>query len=285
MLPHPPATIGVCAPSSYVERTDIEKAAKAVQDAGYAIQIHPQTFARDQQSAGTRAEKLDALHALYADDTVDAIWAAGGGNRAMDLLNSLDYDLIRQNPKPLIGFSDTSCLLNAIYAHTGQIGFHAPVFRQMHQRMDILQAPAQMPLDKASIVTAGKAQGAVIGGCLSLFHLLPGTPACPDLDGAILFLEDTGDQLSRFDRMLLDLKHKNVFSRIAGLVLGEFHDLQDGARPFGFNLEECARNALDGRDIPVIINAPFGHGTNNHPFPIGGSALLNTDANSLNFEL
>lgn len=272
------------APSSSIEHDDIERSKSALVALGKEIFIHPQTFAKHHQSAGLTAEKLEALHGLYADKTIDAIWAAGGGNRAMDMLSGLDFDLIKDNPKPLIGYSDVSCLLNAVAARTGQICYHAPMFKELH-KTEILKSPKNWPLGDDAILNGGRAEGVSVGGCLSLFHLLVGTDKCPKLEGAILFLEDTGDQISRFDRMFLDMKHKGVFEKIGGLVLGGFHDLQDGARPFGFTMEEIVRQAVGEQDIPVIMNAPFGHGEQNSPFPIGGHARLNSSAQMIEFNL
>ena len=275
--------IGIMAPSSFVEKDDIEVSKSYIEERGFTVTVHPQTYARLNQSAGTAQEKAEALHTLYEDKDINAIWAAGGGNRALDLLNHIDFDLIQANPKPLIGFSDITVLLNAIFAKTQQHGIHACNFKDL--KAHGLENIASMHLKESVAITSGKTSGTAIGGCLSLFHLLVGTDKCPSLEGSILFLEDSADHISRFDRMLLDLKHKDVFKKISGLVLGEFHDLQDGTRPFGFSLQDCVENAIDGQDIPVILNAPFGHGTKNHPFPIGKTAHLDTNKTSIEFDI
>jgi muramoyltetrapeptide carboxypeptidase len=127
----PGDVIGVMAPSSTVNRRDIEASQALLKARGFEAFVHPQTYAHNGQIAGTREEKRDALHALYADTRIKAIWAAGGGNRALDLIDGLDYALIKANAKPLIGFSDVTALLNAIYAHTGLMGIHGPVFKQL----------------------------------------------------------------------------------------------------------------------------------------------------------
>lgn len=284
----PGSKIGVMAPSSFVEREDIEKSSALLESKGYEVFIHPQTYARDNQSAGNAQEKLKALHALYADESIDAIWAAGGGNRALYLLDDLDYNLIAKNQKPLIGFSDVTVLLNAVYAHTGTAGWHAQVFKHLHSFKQLDETLAalsgdksEMPLDQSKIIQPGKAEGLLLGGCLSLFHYLPGTNDCPNLQGAILLLEDCGDELSRFDRMFAHMKRMGVFEQIGALILGEFHDVKDGARPFGFSLKDIVLEALDGRDIPLLINAPFGHGDNLLPLAIGQTALLDTNDISL----
>jgi len=287
----PGDTIGVMAPSSFVEQSDIEKSKAALEERGYEVFVHEQSFARHNQSAGTTAEKLNALHELYVRENVNAIWAAGGGNRALYMLDDLDYELIAKNPKPLIGFSDVSAPLNAIYAHAGIMGYHAQVFKHLHDFEQLDETLAvlagienSMLLDQGKILKPGSASGVLVGGCLSLFHYLPGTNDCPNLNDAILFLEDTADELSRFDRMFAHMKRMGVFEQIGALVLGEFHDLKDGARPFGFTLKDIVLELTEDRDIPVIMNAPFGHASNLMPLPIGCEATLDTSNKSLNFQ-
>lgn len=278
----PGQTIGVMAPSSYIEKTDIERSKTALEERGYKVVIHPQTYARHHQSAGQVQEKLEALHSLYTNNEIDAIWAAGGGNRSLYILDGLDYNLISKNPKPLIGFSDVTAPLNAIYARADVTGWHAQVFKHLHnfdQLDDTLSVLSgeknSFPLQNANILQQGQCKGPLIGGCLSLFHYLSGTDDCPNLQNAILFLEDTGDEMSRFDRMFAHMKRVGVFEKIGGLVLGEFHNIKDSALPFGFSFEDILAECLDGRTIPVVTNAPFGHGSNLYPLRVGAQAELN----------
>lgn len=282
--------IGVMAPSSYVERADIQKSSDALHKLGYKIKVHPQTYAQLNQSAGTTDQKCAALHDLYSDTDVDAIWAAGGGNRALYMLDDLDYRLIAKNPKPLIGFSDVTPLLNAIYKHTGQETIHAQVFKNLHSfeqlsdTLDILSgAHHDMDLNPTNILRPGSCEGVLVGGCLSLFQYLPGTNDCPNLQGAILFLEDTGEEISRLDRMFAHMSRMGVFEHIGGLVLGELHNIQDSTRPFGFSLHDIIADAVGEHDIPIVTNAPFGHGKNLKALPIGRIAKLDTHKKMLNF--
>jgi muramoyltetrapeptide carboxypeptidase len=280
--------IGVMAPSSHVEKADIERSAKRLEERGYRVFIHPQTFTRHNQSAGTQAQKLEALHTLWTDQNIHAIWAAGGGNRALHILDSLDFDLIRKNPKPLIGFSDITALLNGIYAHTNLPALHAPVFRNLHSHRHFEETLAllegQKPhyeMQTAETLNPGRAEGPLIGGNLSLFHYLPETLPGDICTGAILFLEDCNEELSRIDRMFLHLRRTGVLGRISALITGEFVDLQDSARPFGFTLEDIIREHTDGLPIPILINTPFGHGENLLPLPVGMRAALDADEKSL----
>jgi len=274
----PQSKIGVCAPSSYVEKDDIDLAADSLRARGYDVFVHPQTFMREHQSAGSHQQKIDAIHDLYRDESIDVIWAAGGGNRTMHSVDRLDYDLIARNPKPMIGFSDVTALLNAITVKTGIINIHAQVFKNLpqHQELDaLLSGDYTMSFENARIMKAGDARGAIYGGNLSLFQYLPETLGHSFLDGAILCLEDCNEELSRIDRMFLHLKRIGALDRIGGLILGTFSDLADSTRPFGFSLDDIVREHIEGLDIPVIMDAPFGHGGHLSPLPIGAQGEMN----------
>ncbi len=278
------------APSSRIDREELQAAVKKIEALGYKIYIHPQTYAEYGQSAGTAQEKADALHELYKNPEIKAIVAAGGGNRAGWLLEKLDFDLIRKHPKILMGYSDVTALLSAITKKAGQITFHGPVAvrfgkpfgdeAQLKQCFNLLQgkADADMPLSGANVLAKGEASGHLVGGNLSLICSLMGTPYEPDFTGAILFLEDCGDELSHTDRMFSQLRNAGVFDKISGLVLGGFTAPKDtGRRPFGLSLTDIVNEAIAGKNIPAAItDAPFGHDKDLYTLPLGHWATLRT---------
>lgn len=286
----PGDTIGVMAPSSYVERNDIEKSKTILEQRGYKVFVHPQTYERLNQSAGTALQKTLALQGMWQRNDIRAIWCAGGGNRALHFMDSINFNTMKKNPKFLIGFSDVTVLLNGIYAHTGFPGIHGPVFKNLHS-----YDPAQIDymlklmageisdysLSNAKILRHGKAEGKLVGGNLSLFHYLPKTLPGKFWEDSILFLEDCGDELSRFDRMFLHLKRLGVFKDIRGLILGDFSIQKDSGRPYGFSFEEVVLEHLDDCDIPIVTHAPFGHGKELYALPVGGHASLDTTVPSL----
>ena len=278
----PNSKIGVFSPSSYVESDKIDAAKALMERRGFEVFIHPQTLARHNQSAGTNAEKIETLHALYRDESIDIIWAAGGGNRALHFVDELDYDLIRKHPKPMVGFSDVTALLNIISVKAGIANIHGPVFKDLpkYEALDtLLSGEFSMSFDQAHIIRDGNASGRLYGGNLSVFHYLPETLGADFLNGAILFLEDCNDEISRIDRMILHLKRTGVLQRLNGLVLGQFTDLGDGTRPYGFKLEDIIQEHLDGLNIPIVMEAPFGHGAHLYPIPVG--VMANMDRKGL----
>ena len=278
----PGDTIGVFSPSSYVTQDQLAPGVALLEQAGFRVFVHPQTFARHHQSAGTSAEKVAALHALYADPQIRAVFAAGGGNRALHLLDQIDYNLVKKHPKPLIGFSDVTSLLNAFWVKTGQEQIHAPVLKLLksdsalpHLTALLTGKPLSYHFDGSTAFTPGTAKGPVIGGNLSVFHHLIGTDFMPDTTGAILLLEDINEELSHLDRALGHLRLLGVFERLSGVIIGGLTDLTDtGSKPFGFSLRDILQEHLAPSGIPVALGLPFGHDPLNEPLPIGRTIEL-----------
>ena len=276
-------TIGVMAPSSRVDPALVARAKALLEARGYGVHVHPQTLAANRSSAGTPREKLDALHDLFRDRAIDAIICARGGNRVGIALPDIDYGLIAANPKIFMGYSDVTAPLNAMHKETGLVTFHGPMLRaltalpekQLTQCFNLLGGKkAGMPLSGARIVNGGRAEGELAGGNLSLVASLMGTPWQPDFRGKILFLEDCNDQVSRYDRMLYQLRNAGAFREIRGLLLGDFSAAADTGNPFLFTLEDIVREITGGRDIPVVMDAPFGHGADLYTLPVGAPARL-----------
>lgn len=274
-------TIGVMSPSSYVEKEDIDAGVAVLEQRGFKVYVHPQTFERHNQSAGTNDQKIAALHALAADDTIKAVVFAGGGNRALHLLDKIDFNLIAAHPKIYMGFSDCTVLLNAIYARTGIVTFHGPIIKRLAKNPELdfnlrflIGEEKSIPLNGARILKRGATTGTLIGGNFSAFRRLIGTTEMPDATGAILFLEDVGEELSRIDADLCFYKRSGIFDKIHGLIFGQFSDMKDTGRPFGFTFEEIIAEHTANLNIPVLIDAPFGHAKGLPVFPIGANAKL-----------
>lgn len=292
MLLNKNGTIGVFAPSSWVERQDIENSKTFLENLGYRVYIHPQTYDRENQFAGSLSHKRDTLYDLWDNPDITHIWAAGGGNRALHLLDIIDFERIR-TPKNLIGFSDVTALLNAIYAHNKIIAYHAPTFNRLYkcpQRLQCIQILSgndkPIAIDNAEIIRGGHARGHLIGGNLSVFHYLPAILGHDFYQSGILFMEDCNEELSRIDRMLQFLKAQGVLANIFGLICGQFAPIPETGKPYGLALRDIIKEHTYDYDYPVIMNAPIGHGENLFTLPIGRAAYLTSSENSacLHFE-
>ena len=281
-------TIGIFAPSSYVLEEEIQKSKAFIEKKGFKAFIHPQTYERHNQSAGTHLQKALAFQGLWQRDDIQAIWAAGGGNRALHLIDMINFKKIKDKPKILIGFSDATALLNAVYAHTSITTLHGPVFKNLYKHketkelFELLEGKVTtIPFNKKNILNSGKAKGHLLGGNLSVFQYLPQTLPGKFWKDGILFLEDCNEELSRLDRMFLHLRRLGILKEIKGLLIGQFTDIPESGTPFGYTLSDIIEEHTEGLDIPIIMDMPFGHGKKLYPLPIGSKISLDTCKTSI----
>lgn len=277
----PGDTIGVMAPSSRIAAEALDAAQKFLEGKGYKLFIHPQCHAVLHQSAGTSAQKIAALHDLAADDSIRAVFFATGGNRALHMLDGIDYSLLAAHPKIYMGFSDNTALLNAIAARCGLITWHGPTFKRTPQNPQIdfnlsllSGVQKQIPLPGVKLFRDGCAQGRLFGGNLNVFRRLMGSGEMPDTQGAILFFEDCNEEVSRLDAEFCHLRRSGILANASAIILGQFTGLQDTGTPFGFTLDDIIAEHLAGLDIPILTNAPSGHGADLTAFPIGAHVRL-----------
>ena len=289
--------IGVMSPSSRAAPEDLEASAQFLRRRGYDVFIHPQSFlaapplpdGRFTQYAGTPAEKAAALHDLVRDDGIKAIFFATGGQRAITILDHLDFELIKTHPKIYLGFSDNTLLLNAITAKTGLVTYHGPTFKRLvrnpqadfnlrflsGQEREISLAGSRTPVHAT-------VRGKLVGGNGTLMLALK-EDEIPDLTGSILFLEDIGEELTSLDRALAVMKRRGWFAKAAALIFGQYTGMLDTGTPFGMTFDEIVSDHLSGLDLPVVTNAPFGHGDDLTLFPIGATMTLDTACLTLKF--
>jgi muramoyltetrapeptide carboxypeptidase len=282
--------IGVMSPSGHVDIDKIATARDYLNAQGYEIYLHPQYSARHHQFAGTAQEKIDAFHDLIADPSIKAIIMAEGGNRSMTMLDGLDYDLIRDNPKPIMGFSDVTALLNTITARTGMVTYHGPVLSRMVEGYEGLEqtlallngSKPEYPAGQCRIVRKGDCHGILSGGNLSLFHMLNDTVP----HNALLFMEEISEELSHVDRMLINMKRKGMFARASGLICGAFTNMTDtGPRAFTNTLEEILLEHTADYNFPIVMDAPFGHEHQNYALPIGMECSLKASGKKAEIKL
>lgn len=275
-------TVGIMAPSSSIDSVRFAKGIDILHSYGFKTKIHPQTYAVLNQSAGTAEQKAEALHDLFMDQDVDFILGACGGNRAVHFLHLIDFDLIRTHAKPIGGFSDITALINAIYAHSVCETYHMPTVQNLGRVDDqslqsFLNLHAQQTWNDTNILRTGIATGRLLGGTLSVLTSLIGTNYMPSYTDAILFIEDTNEELSRIDRMMWQLRESLPFSTIKAIICGEFLNPTDTGRPYGFTLSDIIKDHTANLNIPVILNAPIGHGTHNHALRFGAMTHISAE--------
>ena len=295
----PNATIGIVSPSSWLNEPDLKTAVSVFENKGYKLVLGKSVFLKEFTYAGTPQERADDINNMFANPDIDAIICARGGYGANRVLPLLDYDLIQENPKIFMGYSDITAFLISITQKTGLITFHGPMLTSFKKRMvnynfDLMenilvgsesvtiQSPSELP---ACILKSGKAKGLLWGGNMCLLVNRLGTPDQLNTAGAILFIEDIDEYLYAFDRMLVHMKKAGMFENIKGLIIGELVDMKDYDDPFGKSTNEIVMDVCGDLDIPIISNFPCGHGIYQATLPISIPVQLdaNSDSPSLTF--
>jgi muramoyltetrapeptide carboxypeptidase len=276
--------IGVIAPAGPVAPEDLKPGLRTLADYGLRVIEGAHLYDVRGYTAGDDDARLEDFHAMLVRPDVGAVFCARGGYGCLRLLPRIDLSLVRAHPKAVVGYSDVTALLWGLHAAAGLVSFHGPVVKGLHgDTMQDLERlihwiretgdPPRIDLGAGTrVIRGGRATGPVFGGNLSLVSRLVGTPFMPDLNGAILLLEDTREPLYRIDRMLTHLALAGVFDRLSGFLLGAFDGDHSEEDVLSLLMEH-----LSPLGIPVVAGLPVGHGGRNLPLPIGLPAVLDTD--------
>ena len=294
-------TIGLIAPGSSVTEVKLGKAITNLENLGFKVHYTKNILAKQGYLAGTDQQRLDDLHFMFNNPKIDGVWCIRGGYGCGRLLPEIDYSLIRKNPKPLIGYSDVTALLQAVFCETGLIGFHGPVAVSeftdytVEQFRSVLMEPKSSftiknapqndsknnPSFQTKTINPGKAKGQIAGGNLSLVSALAGTKYQLNAKNKIVLLEDIGERPYRIDRMLTQLLQSCNLKEAAGIALGVFDDCEAKVGADSLTLMETLQDRLGSIGIPVIYGLSFGHIDDQFTFPIGIEAELNTENQSI----
>jgi muramoyltetrapeptide carboxypeptidase len=251
--------------------------------------------------AGTDEARAEDVNDFFRDHAVDAIMAVRGGWGCARILPLLDYPAIRKNPKVLCGYSDITALLVAVHARTGLVTFHGPdgistwnafsveIFKRMLFAGEPLTlenpkaagdnlAPSK---DRIDIITPGIARGPLVGGNLSVLAGIVGSPYLPSWEGAILFLEDVGEEIYRIDRMLTQLRLAGILDRLGGFVFGKCSDCTPGEGYGSLTLPEVLRDHVARLKIPAWSGSMIGHIESKFTLPVGLTAEIDADAGTI----
>lgn len=296
-------TVGLIAPAGFVaDRFGIEGIISTIEAMGLAAKAAPGLLDRDGYLAGSDRERAAAINATYADPQVRAVFAVRGGWGSQRLLPYLDYDLIRANPKLLVGSSDVSALHLALARHGAVPSIHGPngahswpqsawaAFRTL--AFDAGTPTYSVPSLGGSGLAAGRpnihtfrpgiARGQLLGGNLSVLAAMVGTPYLPDFNGAILFLEDVNEAEYRIDRLLTQLGQSGILKSVAGIVFGQCTNCRNPGSPYGnFTLYEVLDHHFRPLGVPAFQGLSFGHIANHLSIPVGVSAEIDAEAGTL----
>jgi muramoyltetrapeptide carboxypeptidase len=285
----PGDTVGIVAPASPFDPEKLEIGVRLIREMGFRVKVPDPIPAPAGYLSAPDDFRARQLNQCFADKEIKAIVCTRGGYGSIRILNLLDYRLIRNNPKILVGYSDITVLLTALYCKCGFSVFHGPMAaglgdvdedsRNGLYKILTFRDALEYPLKDSSILSSGKAEGPVAGGNLTSLCHLTGTPYMMNFAGHILFLEDRGEALYRIDRMLMHLKLAGSLSGIQGLILGSFQECGDYA-----GIVNLVLDIFKEENFPILAGFGAGHGGRNLAFPMGMSAILDCDSGFLRFE-
>ena len=273
------STIGIVSPSGSFPAERLQPALTYLRNKGFHITEGQSLYAKNRYLAGTDAERAHDINTMFANPNIHAIFVSRGGYGSARILDLLDWHTIGQNPKPLVGLSDTTALQLALFAKTNMVSYSGlalcsditsegldPITEK--SLWNALCGQTFEPIDGLDPIRSGNMTGPLIGGCLSLFVSLVGTSYLPDCNGAVIFLEDVNEPPYRVDRMLNQLLMAGIFERVSGVVFGQFLGSEPD-KPEEGSLLDVLEDFAERVACPVYGNLPYGHGKRRRVMPVG----------------
>ena len=251
--------------------------------------------------AGTDEARASDVNAQFADPEVKGIVAVRGGWGCARILPLLDYEMIKKNPKVVIGYSDITALLVSIYARTGLVTFHGPrglgpwhPYTVDHFKRVVMDGEALLMRNPSTIgqgltqtehrvqtIFGGKAKGRLLGGNLTVLTAIVGSPYVPEFQDDVLFLEDINEDVYRVDRMLTQLKLAGILEKLAGFVFGKCTDCEP-SRGFGsLTLEQVFDDHIRPLEVPAWQGAMIGHISRQFVLPEGIPAEIDSEQGTI----
>ncbi|MET3574172.1 LD-carboxypeptidase [Bhargavaea ullalensis] len=287
-------TVGIVAPSSPPNQDQLERSLAFLESLGLKWKMGDAVLNKSRYLAGTDDERLADLHGMFEDPDIRGIICAGGGYGAARYLDRIDYPMIKDNPKVFWGYSDITALHMAINQYSDLVTFHGPMlasdvgkpdFHPLSARMfGQLFGPVELQYDESvsplQTLSGGTARGNLAGGNLSLITASLGTKFAPELDGAILLIEDVDEPPYKVDSMLNQLRLSGALGRVSGIAIGDFRYPKDHKGDSRY--EDVFESFFRGFGKPVVSGFKIGHCQPHFAVPLGTEALLDADAKTLN---
>ena len=290
-------------PSGFADDALIQRATVNLETLGFRVMHAAHLRASRGNTAGTIGQRLTDLHTLFGNREVRALWAARGGSGTAQLLPYIDYGLVARNPKVVIGYSDLTSLLLALYAKSGLVTFHGPVASSGFTPFTVSQIETVLIEGRAThvmstadehakravnephflqrVLNSGSAEGTLLGGNLSVLTSMVGTPYLPDTGNALLFLEEISEAPYRIDRMLTQLEQSGMLTNTRGAMLGVFVKCEPAAGDESLVLSQALTDHFSARPIPSAYGLSFGHIASQWLLPIGVRARFDADARTV----
>ena len=279
-------TIGLVGVSGALQNPEerYPKMMEAIDALGYKVIVADSCREQYGYLSGSDASRARGLNQMCADDRVDAVVCMRGGYGVARMLDQVDFDIIRANPKIFLGYSDITALHTAIHEKVGMVTFHGPMPSTCWTKFDDFTRESMLraltstePLGELKnpegmepeCVVPGVCEGTLVGGNLSLIASACGTPYALDVEGKVLLLEDIGEKIYRLDSMLTQLRQAGMFEKCAGVVLGGFTDCTVEYENYALVLEDIIRDIIVPAGKPVLANMSIGHMDTKITVPLG----------------
>lgn len=297
--------VGLISPSAATsERIQIQFAVEALEGLGFQVKQGKNLANRRGHLAGTDEERANDLNSMFADPDIKAVICIRGGSGAARILPLIDYRVIRNNPKPILGYSDITALHHAIYAQTGLITFHGPngtgswnsfnvqQFEQLFFEKEqvtfenerVEEDDLVIKKNRIQMIYPGKATGDLVGGNLTVLTALAGSPYLADFTDKILFLEDIGEEPYRIDRMMSTLKLMGALDKVKGFIFGQCTDCDPTSGYGNLTLDQLFDDYILPLKIPAYRGAMIGHIPKQFILPMGARVTLDADKGTIKLE-
>lgn len=295
--------VGLIAPGGHTDAPSIARAIRNIESLGLRVKLGHNLSAVYGNYGGTVEQRLEDFNDMFLDPQVNAVWAIRGGSGCIALLPHLDYKLIRDNPKILIGYSDITALHLAINKHARLMTFHGPVASSTFSAYSVAQLRAVLmspqpqyviemaqencakavaePQYAVRTVHGGQCTGRLMGGNLCLVSALAGTPYAAEFKDSILFLEEVNEAPYRIDRMMMQLHLSQGLQSAAGVMLGIFENCGPPDDDISLTLDETMDQHLKPLTAPAVAGWSFGHIRNQFTIPMGALATLDAERQTL----
>jgi muramoyltetrapeptide carboxypeptidase len=294
-------TVCIITCASSIDDNILKRCVDHMELLGLQVKLSTNILAQNGYLGGTDDDRIAAIHNAFADKTIDAIWCARGGYGITRILDKLDYNLIKKNPKILVGYSDITALHAAILKKTGLVTFHGPVGNS--EMTDYtLEGVKKMLFDDFKgitiktcisnpdhemfapyVINKGKSKGRLVGGNLSLLAALCGTKYQFDFENKIVFIEDIDERPYKVDRMLTQLHQSTNIFKAAGICLGIFRGCKPDIEEKSSTLKETFELCFKDFNMPIAYGFSFGHIDNQCTLPYGIDCTMDTYDLSLTF--
>ncbi len=281
--------IGIVSSARKISLEELKAAIKILENWGFEIVLGKNLFEENNQFSGTIEQRTTDLQSMIDNDAIKVILCARGGYGTVQIIDNLNFNRFKKNPKWIIGYSD----ITVLHSHLNNLGIaslHATMpINFENNSIESLQSLKNALLGKSNRIECksnafnrlGKADAEIVGGNLSILYSLLGSNSDIDTEGKILFVEDLDEYLYHIDRMIINLKRNGKLAKLKGLIVGGMTDMNDNEIPFGKSVEEIILEHTNKYDYPICFGFAAGHINDNRCIKLGLRSVLEINENGV----